>query len=261
MSSVLITGSSRGLGLELVKQLLLLPSTTIDTIYATSRTASPLEPLSRLITASKNRIRHVQLDVTDPTSITAAADQVTRLSEGKGLDILINNAGTQSERRGRTSAMSLSDLEFTMRINVTGVHLVTSAFLPLLKAAKSNNNNSNSQTKKIVNITSTLGSITWSHKSDIASVPAYKISKAALNMLTVQYATELAAQNFTVFAISPGWLQTDLGGGYAHLTPEQGAREVVRIVLEATPEKDNGVFRDICVPGFGGTYSGVNPPW
>ncbi|KAF3403152.1 hypothetical protein DPV78_004571 [Talaromyces pinophilus] len=258
MASVLITGSSRGLGLELVKQMLLLPSTTIGTIYATSRTASPPEPLSRLIASSNNRIKHVQLDVTDPANVTAAADQVSRLSEGKGLDILINNAGTQSERNGRTSAMSLSDLEFTMRINVTGVHLVTSAFLPLLKASKTKS----SQSKKIVNITSTLGSITWSHKSAIASVPAYKISKAALNMLTVQYASELSAQNFTVFAISPGWLQTDLGGGrYAHLRPEVGAREVVRIVLEATPEKDNGVFRDICVKGFGGTYSGVNPPW
>ncbi|RAO66811.1 uncharacterized protein BHQ10_002823 [Talaromyces amestolkiae] len=257
MSSVLITGSSRGLGLELVKQLLLLPPTTISTIYATSRTSSPPEPLSRVITASNHRVRHVQLDVTDPASITAAADQVTRLSEGKGLDILINNAGTQSERPSSTSGMSLSDLESTMRINVTGVHLVTTAFLPLLKASKTNS----SQTKKIVNITSTLGSITWSHKSDIAPVPAYKISKAALNMLTVQYATELAPKKFTVFAISPGWLQTDLGGGYAHLKPEEGAREVVRILLEATHEKDNGVFRDICVKGFGGTYSGVNPPW
>ena len=80
-------------------------------------------------------------------------------------------------------------------------------------------------------------------------------------MLTVQYAAELAAEKFVVFAISPGWLQTDLGGGYAHLRPEVGAREVVRIVLEATPEKDNGVFRDVMVEGFEGLYSGENPPW
>lgn len=257
MASVLVTGSSRGLGLELVRQMLALPSTTIGTIYATSRTASPPDALSRLITSSNNRVKHVQLDVADSSSITAAVDQVTQLSEGKGLDILINNAGTQSERSGKTSAMSLSDLELTMRINVTGVHLVTAAFLPLLKASKTNSPHS----KKIVNISSTLGSITWSHKSDMASVPAYKISKAALNMLTVQYATELAPENFTVFAISPGWLQTDLGGGYAHLRPEDGAKEVVRILLEATAQKDNGVFRDICVPGFEGLYSGVNPPW
>ncbi|EEA22646.1 hypothetical protein TMatcc_001486 [Talaromyces marneffei ATCC 18224] len=253
MASVLITGSSRGLGLALVQQLLALPPTTIGTIYATSRSVSPPDALSKLISSSgNNRLKHVQLDVTDPASVTAAATQVSQLSDGRGLDILINNAGTQSERHGRTSAMSLSDFEFTMRLNVTGVHLVTAAFLPLLKAAKG---------RKIVNITSTLGSIGWSHKSDIASVPAYKVSKAALNMLTVQYASELAAQNFTVFAISPGWLQTDLGGGYAHLRPGVGAREVVRIMLEATPEEDNGVFRDICVEGFGGTYSGVNPPW
>jgi NAD(P)-dependent dehydrogenase (short-subunit alcohol dehydrogenase family) len=252
MASVLITGSSRGLGLALVKQLLTLPSTTIGTIYATSRAASPPDALSKLINSSHDRLKHVQLDVTDSSSISAAAAKVSQLSAGKGLDILINNAGTQSERPGKTSTLTASDLEFTFMTNVMGVHLVTAAFLPLLKTA---------QTKKIVNISSTLGSIGWSDKSDIAPVPAYKISKAALNMLTVQYASELARQNFTVFAISPGWLQTDLGGGYAHLRPEVGAREVVRIVLEATPQKDNGVFRDICVEGFGGTYSGVNPPW
>lgn len=252
MASVLITGSSRGLGLEIVKQMLTLPSTTIGTIYATSRTSSPPETLSQLITTSNNRVKHVQLDVTDPISITAAAAKVSQLTGGHGLDILINNAGTQSEQVGKTSAMSLSDFDFTMRTNVTGAHLVTTSFLPLLKAAKS---------KKIVNITSTLGSITWSDKFALASVPAYKISKAALNMLTVQYAAELAAEKFVVFAISPGWLQTDLGGGYAHLRPEVGAREVVRIVLEATPEKDNGVFRDVMVEGFEGLYSGENPPW
>lgn len=252
MSSVLITGSSRGLGLELVKQMLALPSATIGTIYATSRTATPPDALSRLITSSNNRVKHVQLDVTESPSISAAADQIFQLSEGRGLDILINNAGTQSERNGPISAMSQTDLESTMRINVTGVHLVTTAFLPLLNAGR---------IKKIANISSTLGSIADSSKSSMAAVPAYKISKAALNMLTVQYAAELAANDFTVFAISPGWLQTDLGGEYAHLRPEQGAREVVRIVLEATPQKDNGVFRDIRVDGFGGLYSGVNPPW
>ncbi|EED15467.1 short chain oxidoreductase (CsgA), putative [Talaromyces stipitatus ATCC 10500] len=233
MASVLITGTSRGLGLALVEHILTLPSTIIGTIYATTRASSAPEALSELINSSNGRVHHVQLDVTDASSVAAAVHNVNQLSSGRGIDILINNAGRLGENSGKASAMTAADLETTFATNVMGVHRVTAAFLPLLREENS------------------------------SSVPctAYKISKAALSMLTVQYAAELASERFTVFEISPGWLQTDLGGEHAHLRPDVGAREVVRIVLEAKPERDNGVFRDICVEGFEGFYTGENPPW
>lgn len=249
MASLLITGSSRGLGLSLVEHLLTFPPTTIGTIYATARAATPSGPLGQVIQSAEGRVKYIQLDVNNQESIKSAATSVSQQTDN--LDILINNAGVQSENRATISQMTSSDLESTFSTNVTGVHLVTSAFLPLLLKGKE---------KKIVNVTSTLGSIGWAERSSMASVPAYKISKAALNMLTVQYAAELAPKGFTVFAISPGWLQTDLGGSYAHLKPTDGAREVVRITLEATKEKDNGSFRDIFVDG-NPVYTGENPPW
>jgi len=94
-------------------------------------------------------------------------------------------------------------LEKTLDTNVIAVHKVTSAFLPLL---------SKGNAKKIINISSTLGSMAEKDYSALAPFPSYKISKAALNMLTVQYSMELGPKGFIVLCLSPGWLQTDLGG-------------------------------------------------
>lgn len=140
--------------------------------------------------------------------------------------------------------------------NVTAVHLITQAFLPLLEKGN---------LKKIVNITSTLGSIAMAEGYLQSPSAAYKVSKAALNMLTVQYAFQLGKQGFTVFCISPGWLKTELGGvDYADLEVSVGATAVLEKVLGAKKE-DNGTFMNIKVKGWENTgtanqYDGVNPP-
>ena len=144
----------------------------------------------------------------------------------------------------------MDSLEVSLATNVTSVHKVSSIFLPLL---------SNGQQKKIVNISSTLGSMAMKDYSAQAPVPSYKISKAALNMLTVQYSMDLAPTGFTVLAVSPGWLQTDLGGPQADLSPETGAKSVLDIVYHSTKE-DNGAFRNVLVQGRP-YYDGKNPPW
>lgn len=79
--------------------------------------------------------------------------------------------------------------------------------------------------------------------------PAYKVTKAALNMLTIQWASTLKQEGFTVFAVSPGWLQTDMGSQYADLPVSVGVKHVVEIMLNMTP-KDNGRFRSIKVEGW-----------
>lgn len=250
MASFLITGSSRGLGLELVRHLAAFPSGTIGTIFASARASLPSSDLAQVIQTSSGRVQYVQLDVNSQSSIEAAAATVNqKLSSGTGLDVLINNAGIQISE-SKPSQMKATDLEFTLSTNVTGVHRVTSAFLPLLSRGKS---------KKIVNVSSTLGSINLTAQSGAVFHPSYRLSKAALNMLTVQYASELAPQGFTVFAVSPGWLQTDLGGSHAHLKPADGARATLDIILSSR-EKDNGSFRDIYIEGDS-FYTGENPPW
>ena len=93
---------------------------------------------------------------------------------------------------------------------------------------------------------------------------AYKISKAALHMLSKQYAIEYAKEGFTVVCISPGHLKTDLVGGHGDFEVSVGASEVKRIILEAST-KQNGKFMNIHVPGWEnalpGRYDGEELPW
>ncbi|KAI9745951.1 MAG: hypothetical protein M1818_000632 [Claussenomyces sp. TS43310] len=248
MASYLITGCSRGLGLELVKQLVSASSSSVGLVFATARSTTPSAALSDMINSSGGRVRFVQLDVTDDDSIEAATKEVAHQLGDKGLDVLINNAGIQSLEMGGASCMD--SLEITLASNVVSVHKVSSAFLPLLSKGKE---------KKLVNISSTLGSMALKGYSALAPYPSYKISKAALNMLTVQYSLELGPKGFMVFAVSPGWLQTDLGGPQADLPPETGAKAVMDIVYNSSKE-DNGAFRNIHIPGHP-LYDGENPPW
>ncbi|PYH76502.1 hypothetical protein BO82DRAFT_407119 [Aspergillus uvarum CBS 121591] len=86
-------------------------------------------------------------------------------------------------------------------------------------------------------------------------VPAYKVSKAALNALTVQYALSYEADGFVFMA----WLQTDMGGSGADLTVSQGAKAVLEVTV-AADEKSNGTFRNIHVAGSE-IYRGEEIPW
>jgi NAD(P)-dependent dehydrogenase (short-subunit alcohol dehydrogenase family) len=246
MASYLITGCSRGIGLELTK--LLSSSSAVGTIFATARSLTPA--LQDVVNASGGGVHFVPLDVTKDDSIAAAVLEVDRkLGSGNGLDVLINNAGIQIlEENGATGMHALAE---SLNVNVIAVHKVSSAFLPLL---------SRGNQKKIVMLSSELGSFALAGDFPaIAPFPSYKISKAAVNMLTIQYALELKPKGFTVFAVNPGWLRTDMGGPYANLEPVVGVQQVVDILLKASPA-DNGSFRQIYVEGWE-IYDGKNVPW
>lgn len=105
MASYLITGTSRGLGLALVSQLLSLPASQVASIFATSRSAQPSPNLKDLIDQSSGRASYIQLDVTDTISIRTAAQQIERQLHGRGLDVLINNAGIQPVTKGGAEYM------------------------------------------------------------------------------------------------------------------------------------------------------------
>lgn len=249
MATYLITGCSRGIGLEMVKQLIARPTSAVATVFATSRATTPSQALNTLIKDSNNRAIYVQLDTESRDSISSAVTQVSQhLDKTAGLDILINNAGVQHREPGRAPGMDA--LEKTLKSNVVAVHDVTSAFLPSLRQGKG---------KKIVNITSTLGSFGYVQRFAMSPTPSYKISKTALNMLTVQYGMDLKEDGFVVTCISPGWLKTDLGGSYADLEPRVGVEATLRIVDGLTAE-DNGRFSDIVVEGHEG-YQRGNAPW
>lgn len=130
MASYLVTGAGRGVGLELVSQLLDLDPSQVSKVFATTR-LSPSTPLQALIEKSNGRLIHVPMVVTDKLSIDQAMTQVTKHLESKGLDVLINNAGIQGLTPDGVDAMS--DLRDHFETNVEGPHNVIAAFLPLLR--------------------------------------------------------------------------------------------------------------------------------
>lgn len=161
MANYLITGSSRGLGLALASGLAALPASQVGTIIATARQDNSPQ-LRELINKSAGKVDFVQLDVANTQSIQEAVKSVESQLQGKGLDVLINNAGIMPMTPGGVEAMYVccftafmiitkilrrllnrDKLNETFNMNVTSVHNVTRAFLPLLRK---------SQKKTVVNM-------------------------------------------------------------------------------------------------------------
>ncbi|CAN9300052.1 unnamed protein product [Alternaria alternata] len=235
MASYLITGSSRGIGLGYVTILARKDASEVSKIFAAARSEN--SALNKLISESAGRIEFVPLEVTSEESAKKAAQHVERSLGDQGLDVLINNAGVPS--RTEDGIENMTDLTEVLNINVFGVHNVTRAFLPILKKG---------QLKKIVNISSSLGSMALSAMFKFQPTPAYKVSKAALNMLTVQWAESLEKDGFTVLAICPGWVKTDMGTEAGHLTAEESVTGGLNVIFGHTAA-DSGKFFVIDLPG------------
>ena len=188
-------------------------------------------------TGIQGTISTVQLDVTDESSIAAAVKQVEK--EHGRLDVLVNNAGIYSQ------ASTLKEqFEVTFNTNVTGAALVAEAFTPLL--LKSSN-------PYLLYITSGLGSLNRAsdkqHPDYKFDFRAYRISKAAMNMLAVQDAKVLGKQGVKVFTLCPGLVVSNLRGrGEEQRTmggnagdPEESGRTMLRII-EGGRDADVGKF-------------------
>ncbi|KAB8268088.1 hydroxyacyl dehydrogenase [Aspergillus minisclerotigenes] len=241
--NVLVTGSSRGLGLELVKQLTTRSDSMDGVVVATARKCSP--GLQEVISSTNGSVVFVALDVTDKASIIQSASQVRSVLAGRSLDVLINCVGVHSETDGKV--INMSDLDFQLSANVTGAHDVFREYIPLMQK---------SGLKKVISISSIFGSISNAREVGYAPCPAYKISKAALNALMVQYALSYEDEGFVFLAVNPG---SDMGGQDADLTVRQGAEAVLNIVMAAS-HQDNGNFKTIDVPGWE-KYAGQNVSW
>ncbi|KAJ6099285.1 hypothetical protein N7467_000820 [Penicillium canescens] len=253
MSSYLVTGAGRGLGLEFVRQLSQRPAEQVSIVFATIR-GSPSEALQKLADNSNGRLVILHMAVSDKSSITTAVEQVKCKLHTQGLDVLINNAGIMPTTPDGIAAMD--NLMEAIQVNVETVQNVTSALLPLLKEGNQ---------KKVLNLGSSVGAISNARKFAQPPYPAYKISKAALNSLTAQYAIEYENDGFAFFSICPGWVKTDMGGDWAQLDVETSIRGALDIV-----DKDvagiNGKFLKIHIPGMENAegfhqYDGAEIPW
>jgi len=218
----LVTGATRGIGLETVRQL---ASKGVHVILA-GRDKSKAEDAAQSLRDAKLDVASIALDVTDSKSIAAAAKEIDA-KHGR-LDILINNAGVLiDDMQKKPSEQSIDTWRKTFDTNVFGLVETTDAFLPLLKK---------SDEGRIVNVSSILGSIALhlDPKSAIYDfkVPAYNVSKSAVNAWTAQLAYELRETPIKVNTIHPGSVKTDMNAQGA-LDVETGAKSSVELALIA----------------------------
>jgi NAD(P)-dependent dehydrogenase (short-subunit alcohol dehydrogenase family) len=238
----LITGANKGIGRATAEQLTALGMT----VLIAARNPRNGEEAAAALRAAGGDAYAVTLDVTDPATIQAAANQV---EERFGhLDVLINNAGITgsgqvSPEDARDQVPSSVDLDMVRAVfetNVFGVIAVTNTMLPLLRR---------SPAPRIVNVSSATGSLTIASDPDgplagLLASAAYTPSKTALNALTVQYANELRKDGILVNAADPGFVDTDINNHSGHLTPAQGAAVVVRLATLGADGPTGGFFSE-----------------
>jgi NAD(P)-dependent dehydrogenase (short-subunit alcohol dehydrogenase family) len=218
----LITGANKGIGFETARQLA--ESGGVHVILAARDRAKGVEAALKLQGEGLD-VEALTLDVTDGGSIAAAAQEVGR--KFGHLDILINNAGISiDDQSKKVSEQSVDTWRKTFDTNLFALIAVTQAFLPLLEKSAAG---------RIVNLSSILASLKL--HSDPTSpiydykVPAYNVSKTAVNGWTVQLAYQLRHTNIKVNAAHPGHVKTDMGGAAAPMEIVDGAKTSVALAL------------------------------
>nr|XP_021396741.1 uncharacterized protein LOC110476260 [Lonchura striata domestica] len=244
--SLLVTGANRGIGLGLVQHFLRMPNPP-QWIFATCRDPKGQRAQELQNLASKHpNIIIISLEVSDPTSIKAAAAKVGEHLGGSGLNLLINNAGIV--KLNTLDTETFEDMREIYTTNTVGPLLMGQAFLPLLKKAAQGSPGSELSCSKaaIINMSSIGGSIASSYGWELMQITSYRCSKAALNMLSRCQSLAYKEHGILCVALHPGWVQTDLGSCAGHAPPvtvDDSVQGMLK-VLSSLSEKDTGAFLD-----------------
>lgn len=225
----LVTGANQGVGNEIARAL----AANGYIVYVGSR---KLENGEKAAAALGENARAIQLDVTRQQTINAAMERIE--TDYGRLDLLVNNAGIshggtvpkspqELMSTGRAVNVSLDEVRTVWETNVFGVIAVTQAALPLLRK---------SSAARIVNVSSSLGSLTWISDPECWARDhfgiVYAASKTALNAVTLAFALELEKENIKVNATSPGYTATALNNFQGTDSLEVGSRDPIRVALE-----------------------------
>lgn len=227
MPTVLITGANRGLGLEFAKQY----AADGWSVIATCRNPIGVGELAEI----EGDVAVYGLDVNNPPSLERFVADL----DGRAIDVLINNAGVYGPKGITAKDLTAEDWMPVMQTNMMA---------PLFMARALLDNVTKGDRKLIVNISSVMASI---EKGAAGSEYIYRSSKAGLNMVMACYAQEIADTGVAVVMFHPGWVQTDMGGPSATLTPTESIT-ALRASIENLSADDNGKFMN---------YDGTPMPW
>ena len=229
---ILITGANRGIGLEMTRQ----AAQRGDSVIAACRNPDTASNLQRLASEVGLQISIVGMDVANDSSVAAAASSISNTITG-ALDLVVANAGHLNARGGlQDPEHTQGNIAATLMTNVAGVFFTARHFLPHLRAAALKGSAS---LARLAVISSQMGSST---RAGI-SAPIYRASKAAATNLARSLSLELAPDNIAVGAWHPGWVQTDMGGSEAAITPQTSAAGLLSR-FDSLSMQTSGVFED-----------------
>ncbi|MGB2675581.1 MAG: SDR family oxidoreductase [Candidatus Acidiferrum sp.] len=236
MSTILITGANRGLGLEFVRQ----HAADGWEVLATSRQPEKSDDLKQLASQHSKVVLH-RLDVTDAESVKDLADKLN----GKPIDVLLHSAGIYPREGQHISEIDYDGWRKAMETNLFGVLRVTEALLENVAA---------SPRKQIAAISTSLSSLRGVQGGSVAQAGTsyqYRSSKTALNMALSILAKELEPRGISVVLLDPGWVKTDRGGPQAPLSPKESIAGM-RKVLAGNSMEISGKFLG---------HDGMPRPW
>ncbi len=219
MSRVLISGASRGIGLELVKQY----AAAGDEVIACVRDTGNAALLDEVASGADN-VTVQQMDAGDPASIEAAAAAIGDAP----IDILINNAGAVGGQHQSLDDVDIAEWHRTLDINTIGPLLISRAFKSNLAASGDG---------KLMIVTSQLAASTW----PMGGMYIYSTTKAGVSKVGQILALDWKEEPITVGLMHPGWVQTDMGGAHAEITAEESASGI-RSVIAGMTKADSGSF-------------------
>lgn len=223
MPNVLITGANRGIGLEFTRQY----AEAGWQVFACSRHTDARE-LNALADKYTGKISLHTLDVADSNQIENLARQL----KGTPIDVLLNNAGIYPGGNKET----FGSIDYDAWVKAFQVNTMA----PLKMAESFAENVAKSSEKKIVNITSKMGSI---DDNTSGGYYLYRSSKTALNMVVKSLSLDLAPRGITTIVLHPGWVQTDMGGSNAPTPPDRSVAGMRRVIAGLSL-KDSGKFYD-----------------
>ncbi|MEP0407266.1 MAG: SDR family NAD(P)-dependent oxidoreductase [Roseibium sp.] len=217
MTSILITGANRGIGLELARA-------AVDKgwlVHASVRTQAQAEELPMSLPDGKTMV----FDVTDREAIAKAAAGLTA-----PIDVVINNAGVIGPDRQSPLNMDFEGFAQTLAINTLAPLAIAQAFLPHLRQ---------SEHAKILTVSSQMAWMGYAKSDRIA----YRASKAAVNKVMQGLATDLEAEKIAVCLIDPGWVKTDMGGAEADNDAGDVAKGILKIAEDLEISKTGAFFK------------------